>query len=891
MIKLTNVTKQYISGEQVVNALKGIDISFRSNEFVSILGPSGGGKTTLLNIIGGLDRYTEGDLEIDGTSTKDYRDKDWDVYRNHRVGFVFQTFNLIPHQTVLANVELALTISGVSKDERRRRAAKALEDVGLGDQLKKRPNQLSGGQMQRVAIARALVNDPEILLADEPTGALDTVTSVTIMDLLKDIAKDRLVVMVTHNPELAEEYSNRIINLKDGLITGDSKPFDGVEEETAREGAQTRSETDVKSEKASMSFGTALRLSLTNLMTKKGRTFMIAFAGSIGIIGIALILSLSTGVNKYIENVEEQTLSSYPLTIDSKTVDMAAMMGAMMGVGVPDDEETDAKKDEVTSQNIMNDVLNTVIGEVKNNDLNAFKEYIESGKTDIDEHSSAIQYYYDTTMNVYNADTADGIKQVNPSTVLDDVGLGAVTSNQSNGQELGSSIGMTSMMGTTDIWEELIGSEKLLKSSYDVLAGRLPEKYDEVVIITDKKHRVSDYTLYTLGMIDTAELKDRVTTLLTQSGDEDTDEDENSKTWSFTYDELLKQKYKMLVNTDYFAKEPSGVWVDKSDDEEFMNRAVNDGLELKVVGIICPGEDMSDNQVYGLVGYRSDLMEHLIDRVNNSEIVKDQKADKNINVFTGLEFREDANISSSDYSALLQEIPQDQLTYLMSLSEEERMSLLSKYMSEMNATYESNIEKMGVASIDDPSSIAIYPKDFEAKDSIIAIIDKYNDKQTDAGKEDLTIKYTDIVGAMMKSVTKIINAITYILIAFVSISLVVSSIMIGIITYISVLERTKEIGILRSIGASKRDISAVFNAETLIVGFVAGILGIVVTILLDILACAIVDATLDISNIAILPPQAGVALVAISMFLTFIAGLIPSGLAARRDPVAALRTE
>ncbi|MDR0886481.1 MAG: ABC transporter ATP-binding protein/permease [Clostridiales Family XIII bacterium] len=897
MLELSGVTKEYVVGEQHVHALKGVNIRFRSNEFVSILGPSGGGKTTLLNIIGGLDHYTTGDMVIAGRSTKKFKSKDWDAYRNHKVGFVFQSYNLIGHQSVLANVELALTISGVGLAERRRRATEALERVGLGDQLKKKPNQLSGGQMQRVAIARALVNDPEIMLADEPTGALDTVTSVQIMELLKEIAQDRLVIMVTHNPELAEEYSTRIVKLRDGEIIDDSRPFSPeVEADTP--------EPKPHSEKAKMTFFTALRLSINNLMTKKGRTFMVAFAGSIGIIGIAMILSLSNGVNAYIDSVEQETLASYPLTVESSTVDMSAMMSSFMGMNAPtDDKDTNENKGEVTSKNIMSDMIDTLMGEIKSNDLKSFKTFLESDKTDIKNYTDGIQYSYTTPLNVYKEDTADGAFQVNPSQVLKEIGMDAMMGGQEQASAFG---GGASMMGSTDIWTEMIGSAKVRDNTYDVIEGRMPENYDEIVIVTTKDEKISDYTLYTLGLLDITDIKNQLQDIMKAQMDaktdgandsnSDADDDDNkiksdTKTHTFSYDELLEQRYRLLVNTDYYEKNDTGMWIDKSDDADYIKSKVDESVEIKVVGIVKPSENTSSGSEYGYVAYTPELMTHLIDQVNDAEIVKDQKADETLNVFTDAPFASDSDAAPQSPEDFLAQMSPEQQQQFMALPQEQQMEIMSQYSEEAKATYEDNLTKLGVSDLDNPSSIALYPKDFEAKEDIIKTIDKYNDDMTKDGKEDMTIKYTDIVGTLMKSVTTIINAITYILVAFVAISLVVSSIMIGIITYISVLERTKEIGILRSLGASKHDVASVFNAESLFIGFTAGLIGVLVSVGLSAIASIIVENVMDISNIAILPVSAGIVLMLISMFLTFIAGLLPSKMAARRDPVTALRSE
>jgi len=868
MLQLKRITKDYLSGDNEVKALKGIDLEFRESEFVSILGQSGCGKTTLLNIIGGLDRYTSGDLVINGKSTKEFKDKDWDTYRNHSVGFVFQSYNLIPHQTVLANVELALTISGVGKEERRKRAIDALTKVGLGDQINKKPNQMSGGQMQRVAIARALVNDPDILLADEPTGALDSVTSVQVMEILKEISKDRLIIMVTHNPELAEKYSSRIIKLLDGKVTDDSNPYTASKKDLDR--ARTKKE---KTGKASMKFTTAVHLSLNNLMTKKGRTFLTSFAGSIGIIGIALILSLSNGMQSYINKVEEDTLSSYPITIQESSIDMSSMMESMMGK----DDGEEHENDKIYSRAIMGDMLETLSSKVQTNNLKEFKSFLESGDSDIKDYINAIQYGYNLDLNIYKTNDDGSVYQVNPSSVLEKIGFGDMV----KAQEQSSSIMSTgAMMSETDVWSEMLDNQELLESQYDVVAGNWPQNYNEVVLIADKNNEVSDYTLYSLGIKDVSELGNAMDKL--KNGEKiETNDDKNS----YSYDEILNYKFKVLLNTDYY-KKVGNVWQDMSNDEQYMKELVNNAEEIKIVGIIKPNENTVASSSAGLIGYNKDLKEHVINKVNEAEIVKEQKANPEINVFTGIKFPENTN-ATFDYTQLSDE----QRAYMATLSEAELAQLMQTYSNNSSATYENNLSKLGVVDLDNPASINLYPKDFASKDKIADIITDYNNKQTEQGKEENVINYTDLVGIMMSSVSTIINVISYVLIAFVGISLVVSSIMIGIITYISVLERTKEIGILRSIGASKKDVSRVFNAETLLVGLVAGLLGIVVTLLLDMPINIVIKNLVGISGIAKLPVVGGIILVAISVGLTMIAGLIPARFAAKRDPVEALRTE
>ena len=867
MLQLKNITKNYLSGDNEVQALKGIDIEFRENEFVSILGQSGCGKTTLLNIIGGLDRYTSGDLIINGKSTKEFKDKDWDTYRNHSVGFVFQSYNLIPHQTVLANVELALTISGVGKAERKKKAIEALQKVGLGDQLNKKPNQMSGGQMQRVAIARALVNDPDILLADEPTGALDSKTSVQVMEILKEISKDRLIIMVTHNPELAKKYSSRIVKLLDGKIIDDSNPYKSSEEDVKK----ARNKKD-KSGKASMKFTTAVRLSLNNLMTKKGRTFLTSFAGSIGIIGIALILSLSHGMQSYINRVEEDTLSSYPLTIQEASIDVTSMLEAMMGNG----EKEEHNDNKIYSRPIVNNILETVSTKLQTNNLEEFKKYLESGDTNIKDYINAIQYEYNLNLNIYKQNEDKTYQQVNPSKVFDELGFGEMMeSRQSASSMMSSSMAMTQ----TDVWTEMLDNQNLLQSQYDVLAGNWPTKYNEVVLIVDENNEISDYTLYSLGIKDIKELNESMEKIKNK------EKVEAGESESYSYDDLLNYKFKILLNTDYY-KESGNTWQDMSNDDEYMKNVVDNAEEITIVGIIKPNEENVSSSGAGMIGYTKELKEYVINKINETEIVKEQKENPNINVFTGIEFPENQN-SSFDYSQLTDE----QRMYMATLSEAELAELMKNYAENSTATYDSNLSTLGVVDLNKPSTINIYPKDFESKDMITTRISEYNDKQTNDGKEENVITYTDIVGVMMSSVSTIINVISYVLIAFVGISLVVSSIMIGIITYISVLERTKEIGILRSIGASKKDVSRVFNAETLIIGLVAGLIGIVVTLLLNIPINMIIKSIVGISNISKLPTAGAIILVVISVGLTMIAGLIPARFAAKRDPVEALRTE
>ena len=870
MLKLENIKKDYITGDTTVHALKGVSVEFRKSEFVSILGQSGCGKTTLLNIIGGLDRYTSGELYIGGRATSDFRDRDWDNYRNHSVGFIFQSYNLIPHQSVLSNVELALTLTGVPRAERRRRAAEALEKVGLADQFNKKPNEMSGGQMQRVAIARALVNDPEILLADEPTGALDSETSVQIMELLKEISKDRLVIMVTHNPERAKRYSTRIIRLLDGNITDDTMPYSGGEEEKTAEKSGKR---------PSMSFLTALSLSLNNLMTKKARTFLTAFAGSIGIIGIALILSLSNGVNAYIARVEEETLSSYPITIEQAGMDVSQLVSDLMGKNEPSGDREDGK---IYSNNVMTEMMSTMVNGISANNLSELKKHIEKTSA-FSDNTSEIEYKYSTVMNIYDEKGS----RVNPNTVFSTVFPEGQSSGSGNMQ-------MSSSFSNTEVWTRLFENKEFLKKQYDVIAGRMPEKYNEIVLAVDKNNQISDYALYSLGLKDSAELEEMMKKA--QAGEKI----EPTAEVSYSYDDILGLKFKLLCNTDYFEKNADGTWSDKTEDSLYVSSKLNTAAEdITVVGIIRPADSSVANQTSGFVGYPESLMEHLINRVNDSEIVKAQKAEPEKNVFTGRPFETDAdNMTYEQLTAYIATLPEkEQAEYNAYISQMTAAGQTKEQITEQfkaaikeksnNATYDGNLKLMGVSSLDEPSVINIYPKDFEAKEKISDLITEYNKGVGDAEK----ITYTDYIGLMLSSVTTIINAISYILIAFVSISLIVSSIMIGIITYISVLERTKEIGVLRAMGASKKDVSRVFNAETLIVGFAAGAIGIAVTLLLLIPINAIIAAITDISGLAVLPIAGGVALVVISMLLTLIAGLFPSKVAAKKDPVTALRSE
>lgn len=856
MLKLKNITKTYISGNEKVEALKGINIEFRESEFVSILGQSGCGKTTLLNIIGGLDRYTTGDLIINEKSTKDFKDRDWDSYRNYSVGFVFQSYNLITHQTVLSNVELALTISGVSKKEKRQRAIKALEEVGLKDQINKKPNQLSGGQMQRVAIARALVNNPDIILADEPTGALDTKTSMQVMEILKEISKNKLIIMVTHNPELAEKYSSRVIKILDGKIIDDSNPIQNDEKQ------ENKKEKDQKLKRTSMKFFTAIHLSLNNLMTKKARTILTSFAGSIGIIGIALILSLSSGVQDYINRVQEEALTSYPLTIEEESVDITSAISEIRKDTISDKEQQGAIEDKIYSNNIIGDMLSIMGSKIQSNNLELFKKYLESEESNIKDYTTAIGYEYDLNLQLYKSDTSSGILQVNPNTVLDSIGI--------------PSEGMGANIILSDVWSEMFENEEINKKMYKIVSGKMPENYNEVVLLVDENNQISDYVLYALGLKDQNELEE----LYKKVNEGEKIETEEI---SYNYDELIGLSYKVLLNTDYFEK-VNHIWVDKSEDEEYLKRKLEDAEEIKVVGIVKPGEEWSGtrNETGGIL-YTDELEKHIINKINAADIVKEQKENPNRNVITGLEF------SNEEFN--IEKLSTEQKRYLQSLPTEELADVVSKYKEQAEATYESTLLKLGAVDLEKPSAINIYAKDFEAKEEIKNLIEDYNQKQRDNGNDGNVINYSDLVGMLMSSVTQIIDMISYVLIAFVSISLVVSSIMIGIITYISVLERTKEIGILRSIGASKKDISRVFNAETLIVGLTAGVLGIGITVLLNIPINIIIENVANVSNLSSLPLVGAVGLVAISVALTMIAGLIPAKIASKKDPVESLRSE
>ncbi len=1000
MLKLNNITKDYNMGDTKVEALKGIDIEFRTNEFVSILGPSGCGKTTLLNIIGGLDRYTDGDLVISGRSTKEYKDADWDTYRNHSIGFVFQSYNLIPHQSVLQNVELALTLSGVSKSERKARAKKALEDVGLGDQLNKKPGEMSGGQMQRVAIARALVNNPDIILADEPTGALDTETSVQVMEILKNISNDKLIIMVTHNPELAEKYSSRIINMLDGVITHDSQPLSDSESENEVLLDASRNETHGKTKKPSMRFGTSFMLSLKNLITKKGRTVLTSFAGSIGIIGIALILAISQGMTAYIDAVQESTLSVYPLTLEASTVDMTTLMEAFMNITA---DKTEHENDAVYEKSALYDMINAMNSvEESKNDLKAFKTYLEKEiKTEDAALSTAVngvQYSYDLDMQIYT-ENVDGeilhsdLEKLISDLMLQYIGVDMTAMSTLSQFSPAASMSPMSSMGST-LWQELLPGNDgapindLLIDQYDVIYGSWPNSYDEIVLVLDENNELDDIALYALGLISSEDID----TLADAALNGTKLQDKETKKWS--YEEICNTEYKAILNADcYRYDEATGLYADLRKTDAGLRYLYDNAMALKVTGIIRPNEEADTTMLSGSIAYTSLLTKHLINLADDSDVITAQLDSPNTDILTGLPFdtttgsltdaekenafREyisgldtsgkaaayiaissipdeafvkqqiDATLGSmtrADMEAMMSQGMSEQVSvsseeiskYLSAMSDEEFNELFTQMLREQikaqyaaqvatkmsgmsteqlagalamalpnctteqcavyydeimvfsENTYEENLLAMGYVDLDSPATINIYASSFENKDVITDAIKDYNDDVEELKQ----IKYTDYLGIMMSSITTIINAITYVLIAFVAISLIVSSIMIGVITLISVQERTKEIGILRAIGASKRDVSGLFNAETVIVGFASGLLGVIITYLLCIPINLILHALTGIANLnAILPVGAAIILVIISVLLTLISGIIPSRSAAKKDPVTALRSE
>ncbi len=908
MLELKEIKKSYRVGNNVTEALKGVTLAFRESEFVAILGPSGCGKTTLLNVIGGLDRYDSGELIINGVSTRRYRDSDWDTYRNHSIGFVFQSYNLIPHQTVLSNVELALTLSGVSKSERKKRAMEALDKVGIGDQADKKPNQLSGGQMQRVAIARALVNDPAILLADEPTGALDSATSVQIMELLKEVASDRLVIMVTHNPELASSYATRTINLYDGNILSDTAPFAADGEKADVNVKKGKKENRKKKKKTSMSPLTALMLSLNNLLTKKARTILTSFAGSIGIVGIALILSMRSGFEAYIYKVQEDTLSTYPITIQEETMNFSSILEEFSdGSGKTGREH---ELDKVYSRPVFGKLLNALLAGIERNDLESFKAYIDANRGKVDEFTTDVKYLYGVDMNVYT-ETADGeIRKVHP--------LDAISTVMGGGGMSGFAGGTFSMSAQSfNVWNELIDNRELLESQYDTVYGRWPDKYNEVVLFVNDNNEINDYILCGLGLIN----QDLAYQLMTSAvaGHKFADEE----VVSYSYEDICGLSFKLIPSSEkYRYDEATGTWEDRSDDMSYMKWVVeNSAEELKIVGIMRPNASAaaaSATSATNRVGYTHALTEHCIALANGSEIVKQQRStaknekatakygaeyrDCDIDVFTGIPFgytAEQKEITIEDVYAYIATLPEDQqaqtAAFIGGMSEAEIIATFSQYVGAdtrtTKATYNGNLQLLGAAELENPSAIYLYAKDFESKDRLAAFIEEYNEKVKSENDGEKVIRYTDMIGVLLNSVSTILDTISYVLIAFVAISLVVSSIMIGVITYISVLERTKEIGILRSIGASRRDIARVFNAETLIVGFASGAFGILLTVLLNIPINLVIEHLSGIGNMAFLPWAGGTVLVVISMLLTFVAGLIPSRLAARKDPVVALRTE
>lgn len=799
MLELKNISKVYKTKSISQTALSNIKISFRKCEFLSILGPSGSGKTTLLNIIGGLDKYTSGDMIVDGVSTKDFKDSDWDTYRNHRVGFVFQSYNLIAHQTVLKNVELALTLGGVGKKERERRAKEALAKVGLSKHLKKRPNELSGGQMQRVAIARAIVNNPDIILADEPTGALDSLTSIQIMEILKEISQTKLVVMVTHNPELAQKYSSRIVNIVDGKIIKDTNPYENKAEKKNK----------IKKKKTSMNFIRALSLSFNNLLTKKGRTLLTSFAGSIGIIGIALILSLSNGVDNYINKTERETLDSYPLTIKKEHVD-----ANIFNMEVK--KTSTHENDKVYASSEINNMVNQLKNTTHKNNLSKLKEYLDKND-EVKDYAREIDYSYNVSLDLYDAHNKNYIVKVNPTNIMNNF----VSDNFS--------------MGEMSILRKISSDKNELSIDYELLAGKYPEKYNEIVLILDSKNEVSDYLLYALNIKKQSELIKNLERIKNNEKIESSDKD------IYEYSEFLDKEFKLLVNSDYFENE-KGMWIYKKDDITFLKKNIDNKETVKIVGVIKEKKENTNNSE-GRIGYLKELEYHAIEKINASKIARDQE-NKSINVLT------------------------------------------KKAFTSQNA-YNENLKLIGVSDKNDPSEINIYPKDFAAKEKILNLIDEYNNKAGDDDK----IKYTDYVGLLMSGVTSIVDVVKYVLIAFTSISLIVSSIMIGIITYISVLERTKEIGILRSLGARKKDVSRVFNAETFIIGLASGILGVSLTAILNVFINKLIFELTDTTVNASLPFAEAIALVTISVFLTVIAGLIPAKIASKKDPVVALRTE
>ena len=912
MLQIQHICKEYRTGTLVQKALDDVSLNFRDNEFVAILGPRGSGKTTFLNIIGGLDRDDSGDLIINGISTKKYKDRDWDSYRNHTIGFVFQSYNLIPHQTVLANVELALTISGIGKEERKKRAIEALKKVGLGEQLHKKPSQMSGGQMQRVAIARALVNDPDILLADEPTGALDTATSVQVMELLKEVAKDRLVVMVTHNPELANEYATRIVRVKDGHIVDDTDPY---EIEQKLEEPQHKNMG-----KASMSILTALSLSFNNLRTKKGRTFLTAFAGSIGIIGIALILSFSNGVNTYITDIQKSTMTSYPISIEAQTIDLTSIM--QKGQSSMKDSDVTHELDGVYSNGTDIEMASSITTSFTKNNLTEFKKYMDNPDSEIRKHirENGIVYSYNTKFDVFTYDSEGAFVNTDGSTLKSS----SQTSATNMMADMSTDNGMTMMTGSTgktnNFTELLPGSDsasvsQAVTDAYDVLYGNWPSSYDEAVLVMNKNNEISSAVLYQLGILPTSEYKEIMKRI-------DAGEEVTMDTEKISYEDICNKEYYLLPASDMYVKDDNGNYKSIVSDNASLKDKAADGIKLKISGIVRQNDDNDNALINKAVGYTKALTDYLMDYADKSEVVKAQRENKDINITNGMAFSpaDDAakiadartyltNLGVSDKASMFKNMMQmvyadnqQMYTQLMAMGEAQQAAMLDSYLENPDdstllsiynsyistGNYDDNMENFGVISEDAPSAINIYVDSFEAKDAVSDCIKKYNE----GASEDDKISYTDYVGLLMNSVTTIINVITYVLIAFVAVSLIVSSIMIGIITYISVLERTKEIGILRAIGASKRNISQVFNAETFIIGFCSGIIGIAITLLLLIPCNSIIHAVTDSTAVnAALPPVSAVVLIILSMVLTFIGGLIPAKNAAKKDPVTALRTE
>ena len=910
MLQIKQIKKTYKTGDLVQHALKGVDLNLRDNEFVAILGPSGSGKTTLLNIIGGLDRYDSGDLIINGISTKKYKDKDWDSYRNHTVGFVFQSYNLIPHQTVLSNVELALTISGISKSERREKALKALEEVGLKEQAHKKPNQMSGGQMQRVAIARALVNDPDILLADEPTGALDSETSVQVMDLLQEVAKKRLVVMVTHNPELAEEYATRIVKVKDGNIIDDSNPF-------VVDASTVGKEQHKNMGKLSMSFLTSLSLSFNNLMTKKTRTLLTAFAGSIGIIGIALILALSTGVNSYIENIQKDTMTSYPISIDAKSFDLSDIMGSGMDPNSENDK-VNHDKDKVYSNGTQIETASKMATSITENNLTPFKKYLDNPNSEIHKYVGdvGIVYSYDVKFDAFAYDKNGALVNTDGSTLS--VGNNSNLNAMNSMMEARNSMVGSSLSVSNDTFQQLMPGKNnelvsdVVKDSYEMVHGNWPKSENDVVLVLNKNNEIPLTALYALGLLPSEDYQDLMNSV-------ENDDNFKAKQYDFDYDKIMEQKFYVVPSSDYYVANGDGTFSYIGDDESEVKKLLKNAEELNISGIIRPKEDASNANLTGAVGYTQALSNKVTKHAKESAVVKAQLKSPDVNVLNGLAFEPDndkekiadakkyiKNLNVSDKANLIKTISatsgQSNMMSMDSMSEVQLASLLDSYMqnpddevllsiynnSISSGSYDDNMTAFGYVSEDKPSSISIYADSFEDKDMISECIEKYNEGVSDENK----ITYTDFVKVLMSSVTTIINVITYVLIAFVAVSLVVSSIMIGIITYISVLERTKEIGILRAIGASKRNVSQVFTAETFIIGLCSGLIGVGTACLLLIPGNAIIHSLLGTTDVsAYLPVSNALVLIALSVILTLIGGLFPSKAAAKQDPVTSLRSE